>query len=823
MNQRIKLSQAILYTIICLSVILFVSVWPLGIIQNKNISKSKEIELRESEPITVEKNGTQMFIAKGSYLESVDLLVKNEMNTQIITFRLYDSEYIQLWETFHVVGEKEKFPGFVHIPIGLETQKDLEYYYTVEGLTAPLILSYEDTQSSSSDVNKTHIYGGEKRMGVNPIIRYTYKESPVWWMILLVGAGLAVFNKIVSVLLPKFFQGRGKRWEKEIRLQQVLQWTLNPVIAVVTAILLYWVFPGRRFGVGIVNYGFYYLGILLTAAVLYLGINYRRRGQEEFPLMKIIKEHWMEWAMAVCFAGAIWSCYEYLNGLYNIHHSYAACKFLTWVSLALLFTFKKENLLNLWNLLYLLPAVIYGYYYAKPYVGVPEQEELYALQARVLVVAGFLLLHIVISLIQRIRGKVEPAPKLNLPFVALFTVWALLMLVFRNTRSWIVVYMVVAVVFYYCVWNWEKRELLLKVFGTGLIFNFLYTVGYCLLHRPYLRFRHNRYGMVYHTVTMTGYYLALILCAVVVRLFLQYRKTRRWIECWKELSLLGIGNVYLFLTLSRTGYLAALVMEIFMTGLFVILYERKKVLSFLQNIGIMVGVSILFFPIVFTAQRILPAISDDPVYSEIEIWDYVVEKGDPADSELYMDIRAFCKVAGNKLFGFDTGNISLSYRQLKEKWENSTKPIFIKSDSCQLASEAESYEEEDISNGRFEIFTEYIGHWNLTGHELMGVPLADGTMAVHAHNTFLQVIHDQGLVTGIVFIILGAVSFVLAILRYIGKENEDLILTIAVLLAFVLAGMVEWIFHLCNPFGITLIAVIAPLLFRRSKEWKKSK
>ena len=132
------------------------------------------------------------------------------------------------------------------------------------------------------------------------------------------------------------------------------------------------------------------------------------------------------------------------------------------------------------------------------------------------------------------------------------------------------------------------------------------------------------------------------------------------------------------------------------------------------------------------------------------------------------------EVAGNKLFGLDMGNISLSYHELKEKWKNSVKPVYIKSDNYQLASDAEQYEEEDISNGRFDIFIEYIGHWNLTGHELMGVPLADGTMAVHAHNTFLQAIHDHGLVTGIVFIILGTVSFVLAFLRFMaGVKNNQ--------------------------------------------------
>ena len=188
------------------------------------------------------------------------------------------------------------------------------------------------------------------------------------------------------------------------------------------------------------------------------------------------------------------------------------------------------------------------------------------------------------------------------------------------------------------------------------------------------------------------------------------------------------------------------------------------------------------------------------------------------DSELYIDITAFFKVAGNKLFGIDMGNISLSYHEFKEKWEKARKPVYIQSDGYQLASEAEMYEKEDISNGRFEIFTEYIGHWNMTGHELMGVPLADGSMAVHAHNTFLQMIHDHGILTGTVFLLMGVAAFGLSCYRYCRNKEEEkyLVLTLAVIPAFAMAGMVEWIFHLCNPYGIAVIAVMAPLLFKRS-------
>ena len=69
-------------------------------------------------------------------------------------------------------------------------------------------------------------------------------------------------------------------------------------------------------------------------------------------------------------------------------------------------------------------------------------------------------------------------------------------------------------------------------------------------------------------------------------------------------------------------------------------------------------------------------------------------------------------------------------------------------------------DEEDYSNGRFEIFKRYISHWNLTGHDEMGVELPDGSLSVHAHNTYLQVIHDHGLITGAVYLLLGIVSLI---------------------------------------------------------------
>ena len=826
MNQKIKISEGIKYGIIGLALLVFMMIWPTNIIHKTEVSKSKEEILSVSDPISVENNGTQMFVAEGSCLDSVELYIANDMAGEIITFRVYDGDYKQLWETFVNVDSEEMFPGFLKIKIDMEVEEGWAYYYTVEGLTTDLELYYEDTATSDSIANGTYLYGGEEMPGINLIIRYRYTENFAWWMVLLFATFLAAAAKGSCILVDRLFEKQDPKKNREVTVQQVIQVVANPVVVVTTLIILFFVYPKKTFGVGAVNYGFYYIGIVLTAAVLLLGINYKRKGLEPLITMETVKKECPLWIMAISFAGVLWSCYEYLNGLYDIHHMYASCKMLTWFCVMLLCTFGKEYLWKAYNLVYIVGAYFWRQEYIKPYLGVHEKEELYKLQSLVIIFGVFVGIQIVLSIIRLLRKKEKVTAKLCYPYAILVAAWMILMVVYRNGREWIVLMAVMFVVFYYCMWRWNRRSELLRVFCNGIILNFIYMVGFCLLHRPYLRFRHNRFGMGFHTVTMTGYYLAMVLAAIVIRLFIQYGKTKRWIDCWKELSLLGIANAYLFMTLSRTGYISAFFVQIFVLVWMSLVWNKKKIVGILTSAGIMLGVSILAFPMVFTAQRIVPAIANDPIYSEIEVWEYVIEKGDRKDSELYIDITAFIKVTGNKLFGIDTGNISISKIEDKiqdelQVWEEKTDLVYVKDDSYMVASEAEQFEEqEDISNGRFEIFTSYIEHWNVTGHEDMGVPLPDGSIAVHAHNTYLQMIHDNGLITGAVFVILGVVSFFVAMIRYSKENRRDsyLTLTVAIIMAFAIAGLVEWIFQVNNFFGIALLVVITPLLFQDKKE-----
>lgn len=122
---------------------------------------------------------------------------------------------------------------------------------------------------------------------------------------------------------------------------------------------------------------------------------------------------------------------------------------------------------------------------------------------------------------------------------------------------------------------------------------------------------------------------------------------------------------------------------------------------------------------------------------------------------------------------------------------------------------------EEYANGRMDIFRAYLEQLNLTGHDEMGAYLPDGELAVHAHNIYLQVAYDHGIIVGILFVAVGAGAFIQGCIYYARRKDKVrcAAMPAAVIAAFAMAGLVEWIFHLCHPAGFTLLIVLAPLLF----------
>ena len=776
MNQSVKLSKAISYVVIACAVLLFLVIWPAGILHQTYVSKSNEIIAMESDPVNVERNVTQMFVGEEGELGAVDLYVCNDMRGETITFRLYDASYTELFNTFYVVKDSQQFPGFVHIPVGYDLIKDQEYYFTIEGLSADMTVAYEARETSTSIVNGFMSYGGIELQRYNVVIRYEYSNPFAWWQVLLFGAAIAVVAAGLLWLIKKVFTQ--KVTDRDVKVQNVFRVILNPIIVIGGLVLCLMIFPGRKFGTGMINYAFYGLGVVLLMAVLLFIVNYKREGMKPIIEWQTLKGQVPEILMSICFAKVIWSCYEYMNGLYEIHHTLATRKLIIWFLLAILCTFSKKDF--------------------------------------------------------RLK-KEDLKQRLSVLYVLCLALLLGLMIAFRNTRDWPVLAAVLFLLFYLRMWTWEKSSRILTIFGNGLILNFICMVGYSLLHRPYHRYYFYRYGLGYHTVTMTSVYLTLILCALFARLYKKSCQNKRFKDMWFEWSLIAVADIYMFLTLSRTGYLAGIVMQGFAILLFGFMKEKKKLLTALRYLAALLVSSVLFFPIVFTMTRIVPALVDEPELSDVEMTTHAITKGTPSDSILYTDIQRVMKLAGYKVLGMYQDEFSFNdatpeslqedyfYPALAEAVRAVITPddIHVVNDSILLASEEEGVGDGDVlndmTNGRIDIFKKYIENWNLTGHDEMGVPDDSGAMIVHAHNIFLQVIHDHGLITGVVFLIFGILSFVTALLRFVKNKEEEMLLTVLVLLSFAAAGMAEWIFHICNPFGISVFFVITPLLFKHKE------
>ena len=830
MNQNVKLSKAISYVVIVLAALLFLAVWPMGILQQTYVSKSNEVMAMESDPINVEHNVTQMFVGEGGELSAVDLYVCNDMRGETITFRLYDSSYTEIYNKFHVVKEDQEFPGFVHIPVGYDLIKDQEYYFTLEGLSADMTVAYEERETSTSIVNGFMSYAGIEIQRYNVIIRYEYSNPFAWWQVLLFGVGIAAVTAGLLWGIKQLFEK--KIAERDVKVHNVFRAVLNPVVVLAGIILCLMIFPGRVFGTGIVNYAF--LGgsiVLLTVILLYI-INFKRIGDALLVDTEQLKSKLPGYLQSFCIAMALWYCCEYMNGLYDIHHYYSIRRMLIWFLLGIVCTYSKKELLKEWNMVYLVIAGIASYFYAKPYLDLEEEGGLYELDAYIMVIGGLVLVLLITNMIRLLLKKETLSKKLSIPYVLLFVLLLGMMIVFRNTRDWVVVMVVIFAMFYLRMWFWNKSDQILTIVGNGILLNFIFMVCYSLVHRPYNRYFFYRYGLGFHTVTVTGVYLSLILSAAIVKFLKKYHGSKRLIDTWPELILLSVANVYLLLTLTRTGYLASIVMEVVIIVLYSLITGREKWRTLGTCFGTIIVMIGLAFPIVFTVTRIAPAISNDPVYTDVELLGYQVMKGTPADSELYIDIQYFMGKAGIKMFGI--GEEESSSNKIESKatqtlylcqtlWDEMRKQlnpdaVFVVNDKLLLASNTDEIEDvnslDNISNGRIAIFKDYIAEWNLTGHDDMGFPASFGGEHAHAHNVYLQVIHDHGLITGIIFILFGVISFIIAMIRFVKEKDLSDMLTVTVILTFAVAGLTEWNFHLCNPFGISLFMVITPLLFK---------
>lgn len=817
--KKVRISGAIGISVLLFALTLSMLAWPLGKIEHTEKSGSRDKVSGMTEGIDMQLRAQQTFVPQYQDLQALSVYVANELesdNTAVLNVVLFDKdlEIVSLQE-IHLSGES--YPGYVRIPTNMVSFTAGEKYYYLAGAAGePLCLAYTDEAAMKAQESLETYYADVLQEGKSLLTVYEY-QAPFHWQDALYLALLCIGCSILLIgVLELLF--RICRLNVTVPLRKVLQTDAAVITAVISVTAFIAIGPLQMFTKSIVNIIVYEIGVILFALTCLYFI-YGNSGGTAGILpggilskIELLLCHLQKFA----FAGAILACCHYGNALYTAGQEAAS-------------------------------AWIFGCF------------------------AAAIVLCIALGFCRIIRDRARNRRRrirISITYALLTAVLFLLLIVCRNERSWVFKAVIPFTLFYIAYIFAGTPKKIMKNLMDGIIISFILLTAYCLIHRPYHYYRYNRYPMYFHTVTVTGMYLILVISTAFAK-FLAVCKERPRIprietqhyEAADEeaprfvlprflpsLFMLGVTVSYLLMAVSRIGIVTMLVIFILVTLLTAFCMQEdgtqagQRILFTIKEGGKRLGILLLgilwCLPICFTATRVIPAVAMQPERTELEEFALMITEQTPPDSELYITFPKFLNLMLNRI---STSADEITWKDLFHKEEQtdslSGNGAFGNAADMQDAASKEAQQEtahteeespaeasweedtKDYSNGRKDTWKLYLDHLTIEGHPTMQV---DKQIA-HAHNTYLQSAYDHGIPYGIFFLIFCMVSGFKSIHYYVVRRKRDAyaVFPMIIVLAFGMTSMVEWVFHPCIPLGFAFLAVFAPLIMQPIKRRKR--
>ena len=874
MRHIINRKTAIEVIILLLTLICIMTIWPLRIFADTFEYTAGGNLLDESITVNYEDNAIQKFITRYERLRSVDVYVSEMTEGRYISVGVRNEDHTELIRVMVDTADYQ-LPGYVNVPMEMDVEPGKEYYLLFEGCRSKYNLAFEDIPETPEYVGSLYTRWNEIP-GRHIACYYNYKV-PMARTRSLMYIGIMAAVAAVLILAESIFFKKYPEKNTLLTVGKTIKYVANPLNAIVFLTLMVMVFPLKIFDLRPLDIIFYELGLIVCAGIGFYAINHNVVKQNVgVSFWQTIEgsDRPKSCLMMFTIAMSLWYACAYMNDLYDIYHTLSERRMVIWLVLTMLLTFTFREAFNIPNLIWLVASVIAGVrYYGLHRLAETEKEyDLHNMALKygiiIVILGGF----VVISLIRRgamlLRKKIlhiaeHDAHRTTITaFGILLLVFMVAIIIFRNTRWWGVALSVTFICLYLRIAGWEGKKNWYKILAGGLMVNFLLSLSFSLLHRYFAGFVSGRFAFIFHTVTVTAEYLALMAAVATVMLVAKIVAMPRkcgvvvlFKSAWKELVLFGWIMSYAIFTVSRTAILAIMV-TVFAVILVTVSIHKKQ---FMRIIGVMAAAAIICFPGAFTLQRIIPTIVAKPTIYLIDDTDVLVRGGADWDSTNFMCVERFAGLFSEKILGktlgdyhypvdknnydengnaiydhygfpMDQSNEEYYYDDQGKKEETSSEDHllaangFTRAEAHMLSEDINGYVDTEsrldmISNGRITIFKAYAKELNLTGHDEMGAVLPNGEVAVHAHNTYMQVAYDNGIPVGILFMVLLVFAAVLGarIYRKNYKDNPILLLIFAVVIAFSFAGISEWVFQFCNPMTVALMLAFAGLTFKEAK------
>lgn len=363
-----------------------------------------------------------------------------------------------------------------------------------------------------------------------------------------------------------------------------------------------------------------------------------------------------------------------------------------------------------------------------------------------------------------------------------------LMCVSRSAYHWPALYLVMFGCFYLTEYTESEREDLFQGMLNGIILGFFVMQGWCFAFRPY---DDVRYVGVYNNSNLNALFYLAVLAAAMTKLIYwrsasEDKGTHRVIKLYYTAGV-GVSLGFLFLTISRTGWMTAVILVFF--GLFFLwkIGSSQNIFKFYLKQGLMfVLCFVLLFPAVFGAVRYLPPMFHHPVWFFGEWSEDKVHSWDEWDSEKFVDI--------DELLGTANKRVAKIFRNVTKSGQTDDQPQADTVSTENVAKKkAEPSEiqlrlyEEALAAGyafptgykasdwevRGAIYRFYIHLLNLTGHpeSEQGFQMTATHRIGHAHNIYLQWGVDFGVPAMLLFMGIVLYTFIRLIKNIVLKRS----------------------------------------------------
>lgn len=305
----------------------------------------------------------------------------------------------------------------------------------------------------------------------------------------------------------------------------------------------------------------------------------------------------------------------------------------------------------------------------------------------------------------------------------------------------------------------DGSKKLFKNYTDGMYLSFAIFCVYCFLLRPY---DITRYSGAFCNSNMSGLYTVTI-CAIALCNIPYDIKLREIFKHPLHWIIFSFSFAFSIFTISRTA-LVGLICIITVKILGTALCGNKKNNSFLHrfkklsgSLGIFICLMCIGTVVIYSCIRFLPLLTGTPYYTLTELtsqYEYKVLPGAKINDSHFISLRRF----------FDA-------------WMN--RSVFAYSSA------------DEMSTGRLTIYKEYLKNISFEGHRPLRILIPEDGNYMFAHNAFLQVAYNCGLITGIAYLLYNAVLFFTGLRKCFVTKNPTFCSISIAIAAYASCGLFE--------------------------------